>query len=309
MDLVDVPDPVTERGAGDDRRRWPCAPGSSTTIFTAPTAAGIRQAVILAVRAGHPRLPAALAGGHRGLRDRPARGHRVQDRDAGRPRRRSRPPTAAPSRIDLRDDWPAALRAAGLRPDAADRVDRRGPADLPAARRAGPAVRPHHRTQSAPGSTVATEYVPGILDFDADQAREMSAPLREHGLDIDMSSLVYAGERSHVMEYLRDNGWQVTGFAARRAVRRRYGLAVPAGRGRRPARRDRLRQRARWPCSSEPPVTQPQRVGTGQRPLRPGRRSPPPTATTSAPTASGSDAAAGCDDGLGRNMSRSDEPG
>jgi hypothetical protein len=34
--------------------------------------------------------------------------------------------------------------------------------------------------------------------------------MRERGLDIDMSSLVYAGERSHVMEYL---GWQVTGVS------------------------------------------------------------------------------------------------
>ena len=39
----------------------------------------------------------------------------------------------------------------------------------------------------------------------------MSAPLRAQGLDIDMSTLVYAGQRSHVMEYLRETGWHVTG--------------------------------------------------------------------------------------------------
>ena len=52
---------------------------------------------------------------------------------------------------------------------------------------------------SAPGSTLATEFAPGIIDFDADKARELSAPLREHGLDIDMAELVYSGERGHVM--------------------------------------------------------------------------------------------------------------
>ncbi|MFA5711038.1 class I SAM-dependent methyltransferase [Mycolicibacterium sp.] len=113
--------------------------------------------------------------------------------------------------IDLREDWPAALRAAGfdpaaptawlaeglliyLPPEAQDRLF-----DLITA-------------LSAAGSTVATEYAPGIMDFNAEQARELSAPLREHGLDIDMSSLVYAGQRSHVMDYLASLGWQVSGI-------------------------------------------------------------------------------------------------
>ena len=118
----------------------------------------------------------------------------------------------------------------------------RGTADLPAARSPGPAVRRRSR-RSAPGSTVATEYVPGILDFDADKAREMSAPLREHGLDIDMPSLVYAGERSHVMEYLGQNGWQVTG-SPRDELFVRIRPGRPDRSGQRSARRDRLRQRA-----------------------------------------------------------------
>ncbi len=66
---------------------------------------------------------------------------------------------------------------------------------------------------SVPGSTIATEYVPGIRDFDADLVREMSAPLREQGIDIDMASLVYAGERNHVLKYLSENGWGVSGVS------------------------------------------------------------------------------------------------
>ncbi|CAN5616062.1 hypothetical protein BH09ACT7_BH09ACT7_59160 [soil metagenome] len=84
--------------------------------------------------------------------------------------------------------------------------------------------------QSASGSTIGTEYAPGIKTFDADKARQMSAPLREQGLDIDMSTLVYAGERSHVMEYLSGAGWQVTG-SPRAELFARLGLdpVTPAG--------------------------------------------------------------------------------
>jgi methyltransferase (TIGR00027 family) len=112
--------------------------------------------------------------------------------------------------IDLRENWPAALAAAGfdpalptawlaeglliyLPPEAQDRLFDQITA------------------LSAAGSTVGTEYAPGIMDFDAEKASAMSAPLRAQGLDIDMSTLVYAGQRSHVMEYLRETGWHVTG--------------------------------------------------------------------------------------------------
>lgn len=110
--------------------------------------------------------------------------------------------------IDLREDWPKALREAGfdeavptawlaeglliyLPPDAQDRlIDTI--TDL-----------------SAPASAIATEYVPGIVDFDDERARDMSANLRQRGLDIDMPSLIYAGPRSNVMDYLGARGWHV----------------------------------------------------------------------------------------------------
>ncbi len=127
--------------------------------------------------------------------------------------------------IDLRADWPTALRAAGLDtaaptawlaeglliylpPDAQDRLF------------------DNITGLSAPGSTVATEFVPGIVDFDADRVREMSGPFREHGVDIDMASLVYAGERNHVVDYLRATGWDVEGVT-RTELFGRNGLDVP----------------------------------------------------------------------------------
>lgn len=112
--------------------------------------------------------------------------------------------------VDLRGDWPTALKATGfdpckptawlaeglliyLPPDAQDRL-----MDTITA-------------LSAPGSAVATEYVPGIVDFDAERAREMSAKLQERGLNLDMPALIYPGPRSNVMDYLRDQGWKVSG--------------------------------------------------------------------------------------------------
>lgn len=128
--------------------------------------------------------------------------------------------------IDLREDWPAALRTAGfdpsqptawlveglliyLPPDAQDQLF-----DL-------------ITQQSAAGSTVGTEYVPGIIDFNSEKAREMTAPLAEHGLDIDMSALVYPGQRSHVIEYLRERGWQVDS-SPRDELFEKFGMMVPA---------------------------------------------------------------------------------
>ena len=65
---------------------------------------------------------------------------------------------------------------------------------------------------SAPGSALATEYVPGMADFDAEKARARTQPMRDMGLDIDMASLVYPGARNHVLDYLAKTGWHVAGF-------------------------------------------------------------------------------------------------
>jgi len=127
--------------------------------------------------------------------------------------------------IDLRQDWPAALRAAGLDttaptawlaeglliylpPEAQDRLF------------------DNITALSVPGSTIATEFVPGIVDFDAERVREMSGAFREHGVDVDMASLVYTGERNHVVDYLRAKGWDVEGIE-RTELFRRYGIDVP----------------------------------------------------------------------------------
>ncbi|OSC25626.1 SAM-dependent methyltransferase [Mycobacterium vulneris] len=128
--------------------------------------------------------------------------------------------------IDLRADWPAALKAAGfdttaptawlaeglliyLPPEAQDRLF------------------DNITALSVPGSTIATEFVPGIVDFDAERVREMSGSFREHGVDIDMASLVYAGERNHVVDYLSSIGWRPEGIT-RTELFERNGIQAPA---------------------------------------------------------------------------------
>jgi len=137
-------------------------------------------------------------------------------------------PTAIrhPVPIDLRADWPSALRAAGLDttaptawlaeglliylpPEAQDRLF-----DNIAA-------------LSVPGSRIGTEFVPGIVDFDAARVTGMSGRFRDHGVDIDMASLVYTGERNHVLDYLRTKGWDAAGVA-RTELFKRHAIEVPA---------------------------------------------------------------------------------
>lgn len=113
--------------------------------------------------------------------------------------------------IDLREDWPAALRAAGFDTEAPTAWCAEGLLIyLPP--EAQDLLFDNITALSAPGSTVATEYVPGIMEFDPEKARAATAQMRELGFDLDMPSLVYHGERKHVMEYLTLLGWHVTGL-------------------------------------------------------------------------------------------------
>ncbi|QUR66445.1 class I SAM-dependent methyltransferase [Mycobacterium spongiae] len=127
--------------------------------------------------------------------------------------------------IDLRGDWPSALQTAGLDPTAPTAWLAEGlliylPPD------AQDRLFDNITALSCPGSTIATEFVPGIVDFDTDRARELSSSFRDHGVDIDMASLVYSGERNHVVSYLRDKGWDVDGVS-RAELFERTGLTLP----------------------------------------------------------------------------------
>ncbi|MCW1957616.1 MAG: class I SAM-dependent methyltransferase [Mycobacterium sp.] len=177
--------------------------------FTASMASGIRQAVILAsgLDSRAYRLPWPADTVIYEI-DQPAV---IEFKTATLADMGARPSaTRMTVGIDLRGDWPAALTAAGFDPARPTAWLAEGLLIYlppPAQDRLIDTI----TELSSPGSAVATEYVPGIMDFDSGRAAEMSARMRERGLNLDMPALVYSGPRSNVMNYLREAGWQVTG--------------------------------------------------------------------------------------------------
>ena len=127
--------------------------------------------------------------------------------------------------IDLREDWPAALRKAGFDPEQPSAWCAEGLLIyLPP--EAQDRLFDTINDLSAPGSALATEFVPGLKDFDPDKARAAAAGFSQIGLNIDMPSLIYHGERHSAVDYLGNKGWQMTGIA-RSDLFSQYGLPVP----------------------------------------------------------------------------------
>ncbi|HXO47475.1 MAG TPA: class I SAM-dependent methyltransferase [Mycobacterium sp.] len=127
--------------------------------------------------------------------------------------------------VDLRDDWPAALRDSGfddtkpsawsaegllmyLPPEAQDRLF------------------DHITVLSAPGSQLATEYHPDTGPTMAERGQAMNDRWADLGCDVDLSGLFYEGERNNVADYLSDRGWQVTA-RNRRELFGEYGRVFP----------------------------------------------------------------------------------
>jgi methyltransferase (TIGR00027 family) len=127
--------------------------------------------------------------------------------------------------VDLRDDWPAALRDSGfddtkpsawsaegllmyLPPEAQDRLF------------------DHVTALSAPGSQLATEYHPDTDSTMAERGRAMNDHWASLGCDVDLSGLFYEGERNNVADYLGERGWQVNA-RNRRELFGEYGRVFP----------------------------------------------------------------------------------
>jgi methyltransferase (TIGR00027 family) len=127
--------------------------------------------------------------------------------------------------IDLRDDWPAALRRSGfdetqptawsaegllayLPPEAQDRLF------------------DNITALSPPGSQLATEFHPDVGAGMGERAAAMRSEWQQHGFDVDLSQLFYAGERTPVVDHLSGHGWQVSA-SPRPEVFARYGKEFP----------------------------------------------------------------------------------
>ncbi|CAJ1502914.1 class I SAM-dependent methyltransferase [[Mycobacterium] kokjensenii] len=128
--------------------------------------------------------------------------------------------------IDLRDDWPAALRAAGFDPALPTAWSAEGLLGyLPP--EAQDRLLDTVTTLSAPGSRIATESIPSLgADVEKqarERMRESTERMRGYGLDIDMATLLYFGDRNESGAYLADHGWQVDGHPVE-ALFAEYGL-------------------------------------------------------------------------------------
>ncbi|WP_420110104.1 class I SAM-dependent methyltransferase [Mycolicibacter arupensis] len=181
-------------------------------FFAEATAAGIRQAVILAsgldARAYRLSWPAGMTVFEI---DQPA----VLAFKTATLAELGAQPTADRRgvAVDLRDDWPAALTQAGF--------DRTAPTAWIAEGLLG-YLPPEAQDRlldnitalSADGSRQATEAIPNISAAQHEQAREMmrgaTEKWREHGFDLEFSELGYEGARNEVAAYLDSLDWVST---------------------------------------------------------------------------------------------------
>ena len=120
--------------------------------------------------------------------------------------------------IDLRDDWPTALRAAGFDPAQPTAWSAEGLLGyLPP--EAQDRLLDTITELSAPGSRLATESAPNPQPGDEEKMKErmqhISERWRAHGFDLDMAGLVYFGERNEAAPYLTDRGWALNGISIR----------------------------------------------------------------------------------------------
>jgi methyltransferase (TIGR00027 family) len=193
-------------------------------FFTNATAAGIGQAVILA--AGLDSRPYRLAWPPGSVVYEVDQPQVIEFKNGTMSRLGAKP--AAERRtvsVDLRDDWPTALRCSGfdgtkpsawsaegllmyLPPQAQDRLF------------------DHITALSGPGSQLATEYHPDSGATMAERARAFNDRWAKLGYDVDLSGLFYESQRSNVVDYLTNRGWQVT-TRLRGELFADYGLGFP----------------------------------------------------------------------------------
>jgi methyltransferase (TIGR00027 family) len=127
--------------------------------------------------------------------------------------------------IDLRDDWPTALREHGfdvnkptawtaegllpyLPPEAQDRLF------------------DNITALSAPGSQLATEHISDRDAFSNESVQRIGERWRRAGFDLNPADLFYQGERSIVVDYLTGHNWQVIAHPAPELYQRN-GFAFP----------------------------------------------------------------------------------
>ncbi len=132
--------------------------------------------------------------------------------------------------VDLRDDWPAALHAAGFAPGrpSAWLVEGLLPY-LPA--QAQDLLFARIATESGAGSRIAVEAFTGVFDIAAVRERMRRAAAERGDQEaprVDISGLIYAdGGRSDPAHTLAETGWRVTRSVDPRELAQEYGVDAP----------------------------------------------------------------------------------
>jgi len=124
--------------------------------------------------------------------------------------------------VDLRDDWPAALRTAGLDPAAPTMWSAEGllyylPSD------AQDTLFDNLTALSAPGSRLAADF---IHDMSVFGDRNAAVAERFDRMSVKVSDLVYQDVRRHAAEHLAEQGWRVTSRSIAE-LHNDYGLTYP----------------------------------------------------------------------------------
>ncbi|ORA32121.1 class I SAM-dependent methyltransferase [Mycobacterium aquaticum] len=126
--------------------------------------------------------------------------------------------------IDLREDWPAALRAAGFDPSAPTAWIAEGlliylPPD------AQDRLFDNITELSAPGSRLATEHM-DMNTLSEEWTKKVSEWSKRVGSDVDLMDLFYSGDRHTAGDYLAGHGWQTSVLSTRDAYAG-YGFDYP----------------------------------------------------------------------------------
>jgi methyltransferase (TIGR00027 family) len=115
--------------------------------------------------------------------------------------------------VDLRYDWPTALKAAGFDPSQPTAWSAEGllgylPPD------AQDRLLDTISELSAPGSRVALESGPTSIDPEdhekvLERMQESAERWRSHGFELDFGELIYLGDRNEAGAYMEDRGWKL----------------------------------------------------------------------------------------------------
>ena len=135
--------------------------------------------------------------------------------------------------VDLRGDWPRALREAGFATDRPAAWIAEGllvylPPDTQ------DALFDHITALSAPGSRLATEFLPDPNVLLDQQSMELQERLRAAGFGLDFKELVFDGKRSNVVDYLAGHGWSVVSSRTVEQLLAEHGFTYPNDQSARP---------------------------------------------------------------------------